>query len=213
MNRRTLVGPAAVVIAAGLLALSPPSDRPGVTPPAEPQPRASLADTPSQASRAESRTDRPVRERPPSPARPPAPAAIEIPSIGVHARLVRLGLNADGTLEVPTRFAEAGWWAGGPRPGERGPAVVAGHVDTRTGPAVFARLSELRAGDRIWVVRRDGSRVRFVVRRSARYAKARFPTARVYGPTRGAALRLITCSGTFDRASGHYLDNTVVYAD
>ena len=91
--------------------------------------------------------------------------------------------------------------------------MVAGHVDTRTGPAVFARLSELRAGDRIWVVRRDGSRVRFVVRRSARYAKARFPTARVYGPTRGAALRLITCSGTFDRASDHYLDNTVVYAD
>ena len=65
----------------------------------------------------------------------------------------------------------------------------------------------------ITVARRDGSRVRFVVRRLERYAKARFPTARVYGPTRGATLRLITCSGTFDRASGHYLDNTVVYAD
>ena len=213
MNRRTLVGSAAVVTAAGLLALSPPGDRPGATSPVEPQPPASPANAASQAPRAERRTGRPVRERPPSPARPPAPAAIEIPSIGVHARLVRLGLNADGTLEVPTRFAEAGWWAGGPRPGERGPAVVAGHVDTRTGPAVFARLSELRAGDNIWVVRQDGSRVRFVVRRSARYAKARFPTARVYGATRRSALRVITCSGTFDRASGHYLDNTVVYAD
>ena len=130
----------------------------------------------------------------------------------MRARLVPLGLNADGTLEVPARFDRAGWWSGGARPGEPGPAVIVGHVDSHTGPAVFYRLPELRAGDRIAVVRRDGSRVRFVVQRTERYPKARFPTARVYGRTRGATLRVITCSGAFDRSRGHYLDNMVVYA-
>lgn len=140
------------------------------------------------------------------------PLAVEIPAIGVRARLVPLGLNADGTLEVPSRFDRAGWWTGGPRPGERGPAVVAGHVDSTTGPAVFFRIGELRRGDAVRILRRDGTSARFVVRRSAHYPKSGFPTARVYGPTRRAALRLITCSGDFNDASGHYLDNTVVYA-
>ena len=197
MTRRTLLGPAAVSTAAGLLALSPPSATHATMPPHDPSP---------PPSRGETRSGDHARRRPPLPLR------IEIPAIGVRARVVRLGLNADRTLEVPTRFGEAGWWAGGARPGERGPAVIAGHVDSRTGPAVFYRLSKLRRGDRIAVVRRDGSRVRFVVRRSQRYPKHRFPTARVYGPTRGATLRVITCSGAFDRSSGHYLDNTVVYA-
>jgi hypothetical protein len=137
---------------------------------------------------------------------------LEIAAIGVRAPVIRLGLNRDGTLEVPARFDEVGWWTGGARPGERGPAVIAGHVDSRTGPAVFFRLDRLRARDTIVVVRRDGSRARFVVQRIARYRKAAFPTARVYGPTRAPALRLITCSGAFDAASGHYVDNTVVYA-
>jgi len=137
---------------------------------------------------------------------------LEIAAIGVRAPVIRLGLNRDGTLEVPTRFDEVGWWAGGARPGERGPAVIAGHVDSRTGPAVFFRLDRLRARDAIVVVRRDGSRARFVVQRIARYHKAAFPTARVYGPTRAPALRLVTCSGAFDAATGHYVDNTVVFA-
>jgi hypothetical protein len=144
--------------------------------------------------------------------RPARPVRIQIPAIGVDAPIVPLGLNPDRTLEVPTDFADAGWWTGGPRPGERGPAVIAGHVDSHTGPAVFFRIGELRPGATIVVLRRDGSRARFSVQGSERYAKAQFPTARVYGATRGATLRLITCSGTFDRASGHYLDNTVVYA-
>jgi len=198
LNGRIVLGPAAVITAAGLLAVALPAGRPAAMPPPDaPPPRHQPA----------------VRSSDNPPRRRPAPVGIEIPAIGVRARLVPLGLNADDTLEVPTRFGDAGWWAGGPRPGERGPAVIAGHVDSRTGPAVFYRLSELRAGDRISVVRRDGSRVRFVVRHSERYPKARFPTARVYGRTAGATLRLITCSGTFDRSSGHYLDNTVVYAD
>jgi sortase (surface protein transpeptidase) len=138
---------------------------------------------------------------------------IEIPAIGVRAPVVPLGLAADGTLEVPTRFGDTGWWTGGARPGEAGPAIVVGHVDSQTGPAVFYRLRELGAGDGIALLRRDGSRVRFLVRRIEHYPKERFPTASVYGATRRPTLRLITCSGTFDRASGHYVDNTVVYAD
>jgi Sortase domain len=153
-----------------------------------------------------------VRPAAPRPRRAAAPVRLEIAAIGVRAPVIRLGLNRDGTLEVPARFDEVGWWAGGARPGERGPAVIAGHVDSRTGPAVFFRLDRLRSRDAIVVVRRDGSRVRFVVQRIARYRKAAFPTARVYGPTRAPALRLITCSGAFDAASGHYVDNTVVYA-
>jgi sortase (surface protein transpeptidase) len=140
------------------------------------------------------------------------PVRLEIPAIGVRAPLVRLGLDREGALEVPSDFAAAGWWSGGSRPGEPGPAVIAGHVDSYTGPAVFFRLGELRRGDVVTVLRADGSRVRFAVERSERHPKSRFPTARVYGPTRRGALRLITCSGAFDRAAGHYADNTVVFA-
>jgi hypothetical protein len=144
--------------------------------------------------------------------RAPRPVRIAIPAIGVRASVTALGLDSKGALEVPHDFATTGWWKGGPRPGERGPAVIDGHVDSYTGPAVFFRLGNLRRGDAIIVERADGSRVRFRVQRSARYPKTRFPTAEVYGPTRTPALRLVTCSGTFDRSSGHYLDNTVVYA-
>jgi hypothetical protein len=153
-----------------------------------------------------------VRPAAPPRRRPAPPVRIEIAAIGVSAAVIRLGLNRDGSLEVPSRFEDTGWWTGGARPGERGPAVIAGHVDSRTGPAVFFRLDRLRARDPIVVVRRGGSRVRFLVQRVARYRKAAFPTAAVYGSTRGPTLRLITCSGAFDAASGHYLDNTVVYA-
>jgi hypothetical protein len=155
----------------------------------------------------------------PAPARPkgrerpaPRPVRIQIPAIGVSARVVRLGLNPDHTLQVPRNFADTGWWAGGTSPGDPGPAVIVGHVDSYTGPAVYFRLKELRRGNQIRIVRRNGSVVRFTVRRLHTYPKSRFPTKRVYGPTRQPALRLITCSGTFDRSTGHYLDNTVVFA-
>jgi hypothetical protein len=167
------------------------------------------------ALRLDAVTNRPRVELPPRARRAQRaarPVRIEIPAIDLHAPIVRLGLNSDRTLEVPTNFADAGWWSGGPRPGEPGPAVIAGHVDSHTGPAVFYRIRELRTRDTIIVDRRDGSRARFTVLRSEQYPKAHFPTARVYGRTAGPALRLITCSGTFDRATGHYLDNTVVYA-
>jgi hypothetical protein len=151
-----------------------------------------------------------VRARPAP--RPAKPVKVVIPAIGVRARIVSLGLNPDRTLEVPEDFDDAGWWTGGARPGERGPAVIAGHVDSTSGPAVFFRLGELHPGDAIVVLRRDGTLARFAVQRLERYPKSNFPTARVYSPTRRPTLRLITCGGAFDGSTGHYLDNTVVYA-
>jgi hypothetical protein len=142
----------------------------------------------------------------------PPPVLLEVPAIGVAARLVRLGPQPDGAMQVPGDVATAGWFAGGPRPGQLGPSVIAGHVDSRTGPAVFFRLRELRSGGVVLVDRADGARLRFVVEGARSFSKAGFPTAAVFGPVPSAALRLITCAGNFDRASGHYLDNLVVFA-
>jgi sortase (surface protein transpeptidase) len=140
------------------------------------------------------------------------PVRVEVPSIGVDAPVIKLGLNPDRSLEVPTDYGDTGWWTGGPRPGEPGPAVIVGHVDSKSGPAVFYRLNELQRGDEIVVVGHDGSRVKFTVEGSERYPKDEFPTARVYGHTDRPTLRLITCGGDFDSSTGHYVDNTVVYA-
>jgi hypothetical protein len=140
------------------------------------------------------------------------PRRIVIPAIGVSAPVGPLGLKQDGTLEVPRDYGKAGWYADGPEPGEKGPAVIVGHVDSNTGPAVFFRLRELRRGDTIRVARTDGSSVRFTVTRIEQWPKAAFPTSRVYGRTRGAVLRLVTCSGDFDPATGHYAKNTIVFA-
>jgi sortase (surface protein transpeptidase) len=137
---------------------------------------------------------------------------VRIPAIGVDARLIRLGLDRSGALEVPQDWSEAGWYTGGPRPGEPGPAVIAGHVDSTSGPAVFYRLGALQRGATIRIARRDGTAVTFRVARVARWPKATFPTRLVYGPTSRPALRLITCGGAFDKASGHYVDDTIVFA-
>jgi LPXTG-site transpeptidase (sortase) family protein len=139
------------------------------------------------------------------------PLRVRIPAIGVIAPLVRLGLNPDRTLEVP-RFEEAGWYTGGSRPGSAGPAVIAAHVDSTTGPAVFYRLRELKAGDTVQVDYRHGT-VTFTVRESQSFPKSSFPTARVYGATEEPELRLITCDGTFDRKARSYRSNRVVWAE
>jgi sortase (surface protein transpeptidase) len=145
-------------------------------------------------------------------ARPsPAPTHIRIPAIGVSASVVRLGLERDGTLQVPD-FGVTGWYTGGPAPGETGPAVIAGHIDSRRGPAVFYRLRELRPGDEVAVERADGSTVRFAVHGVAQYPKRTFPTEAVFGPSPDPLLRLITCGGTFDRSRESYVDNIVVTA-
>jgi hypothetical protein len=135
-----------------------------------------------------------------------------VPAVGIATPLVRLGLGPDGAMQVPGDFGRAGWFAGGPRPGQLGPAVIAGHVDSQTGPAVFYRLRDLRPGNAVLVDRADGTRLRFVVERAGSFPKAGFPTAAVFGPVPAAALRLVTCTGDFDRARGSYRDNLVVFA-
>lgn len=140
------------------------------------------------------------------------PHRLVVPAIGVDAEVIRLGTNPDGTMEVPADFAQTGWFEAGPRPGRVGPAVIAGHVDSRAGPAVFFRLAELRPGDEIEVHDAHGEVVAFVVREVERVPKDAFPTERVYAGTAGPELRLVTCGGRFDRGSGHYDDNIIVYA-
>ncbi|MGH9112937.1 MAG: class F sortase [Acidimicrobiales bacterium] len=143
----------------------------------------------------------------------PLPVSLSVPAIGVTTPLEHLDVRDDGTLAPPASYEQAGWFAAGPAPGQRGPAVIAGHVDSRRGAAVFYRLGDLRPGDVADVGREDGTTVRFRVTDVREYPKDRFPTEQVYGPAAGAALRLITCSGVFDEDSGHYRSNLVVYAE
>ncbi len=140
------------------------------------------------------------------------PIRLSIPEIGVDSALMDLGLLADGSLQVPPSGFPAGWYTGGPTPGELGPAVIAGHIDWH-GPGVFFKLHTLKPGDQVMVRRADGSQPTFRISRVARYPKDRFPTSLVYGNLDHAGLRLVTCGGSFNSQTGHYRDNIVVYAD
>jgi hypothetical protein len=142
----------------------------------------------------------------------PRPTGLVIPVIGVRTKLIRLGLTASGALQVPLRTSVAGWYTGSPRPGGTGSAVIAGHIDSVSGPGVFFRLRELRPGDLIYIQRGSAKMAVFKVTAVRRFLKSRFPTAAVYGAVPNAQLRLITCGGTFDPATGHYLSNVVVFA-
>jgi LPXTG-site transpeptidase (sortase) family protein len=153
----------------------------------------------------------PARATASQPAAGPRPERLRIASIGVDTPLEDLALDADGTLHAPQDFQHAGWYAQGTSPGDVGPAVIAGHVDTKTGRAVFFRLRDLRQGD-ILEVTRAGAQVKFKVLAVRKYPKAQFPTDEVYGPTPNAQLRLITCGGAFDHNRRSYVDNIVVYA-
>lgn len=140
------------------------------------------------------------------------PVGLHIPRIGVHSTdIVDLAFQKDGSIEVPKDPASPGWFTPGPAPGQVGPAVIAGHVDGETGPAVFYRLGELRPGDRVTVNRENGTTATFVINRVQTFDKDAFPTRDVYGSTDRAELRLITCSGQYDDEDG-YLSNTVVFA-
>ena len=139
-----------------------------------------------------------------------APTRVRVPEIGLDSPLETLHIGK-GVLQPPKRFDRAGWYADGTAPGDVGPAVIAGHVDSKAGPAVFYRLRELTAGDRIDVLR-GGLVLHFTVTRTAWYPKNDFPTEEVYGPTPDRQLRLITCGGVFDHELRSYRDNLVVYA-
>ncbi|MFD9699714.1 class F sortase [Lentzea sp. NPDC059081] len=142
----------------------------------------------------------------------PEPVTVRIPSIGVETKLEDLAVDSAGVLEPPTRADEAGWYAKGVAPGDTGPAVIAGHVDSKTGPGVFFRLPELKPGAEVLVERKDGSTLTFVVTSSYSTEKTAFPTAVVYAPTPLSELRLVTCGGDFDRVAGSYRDNVIVEA-
>ena len=140
-----------------------------------------------------------------------APIRISIPAIGVDARVVAVGLRSDGAMEVPA-VGLAGWYDRGPRPGEPGPAVIIGHVDSTNGPAVFYRLRQLRRGERILVGLAGGATTAFTVETVEQQPKSALPVDRIWNRTSKPVLRLITCGGSFDRTSGHYRDNVIVYA-
>jgi hypothetical protein len=160
----------------------------------------------------------PVSVPPPAPHGEPlpfsTPLAVEIPRIRARSSLVPLGLNTEGTVQVPPveQPTQAGWYRFGPTPGQRGAAVILGHVDGNKRPGIFYRLRELRPGDEVFVTRLDGINARFVVERREQPRKDHFPTNSVYGDTDRAELRLITCGGPFDRSTHSYRDNIIVFA-
>jgi sortase (surface protein transpeptidase) len=136
---------------------------------------------------------------------------VEIPTITTRADLVPLGLNPDGSMEVPD-FGLAGYYAEGPTPGDPGPAVIAAHVDSYQGPDVFFELRSLRPGDEILVHHADSSTSTFIVESTEQTPKDELPGDRIWNDTDEPVLRLVTCGGSFDRSTGHYRDNVIVYA-
>jgi sortase (surface protein transpeptidase) len=143
----------------------------------------------------------------------PLPVRLRIPALKVDSPIIDLGLQADGAVEVPESVHEAGWFDGGPRPGQNGPAVILGHVDSKAGPGIFVGLHEVAAGTLVEVVRADRSVAKFKITKVSRVEKTRFPTDLVYAPSLDPTLRLVTCGGTFDHARGSYRDNVIAYAD
>ncbi len=139
------------------------------------------------------------------------PAQLRVPAAGVNAAVVPLGLKTDHSLQVPANAWTTGWFAGSPRPGMTGPAVIVGHVHYNGQDGVFANLASLVYGDRIVVVTANGAREVFRVTRVSRFLKAHFPSELVYGDVSSPQLRLITCDG-YDARGNVYNDNLVVFA-
>lgn len=221
-GRRALLVAAAVGLAlAGALTLVV-GLRAQAGPPAPPLSRVAATAAPSPT---DPPTDLPAPQTPSATAAPAAepdlgpilpaslPVTLDIPSIGVHTtNLVPLSVGADGVLPPPTDYATAGYYTGGPTPGQLGAAVIAAHVDGKNGPAVFYRLGELAPGALVHVTRQDGTVATFTIDTVARYPKAQFPTQLVYGSaTSRAEIRLITCGGAYDRTTGHYVDNVIAF--
>jgi len=140
------------------------------------------------------------------------PVSIHIADVGIDASFVQLGRLADDTLETPADPWTVGWYKQSPTPGEIGPSVVVGHLDSPHNIAVFWRLHELNPGQIVEITRADNSVARFKVDEVNQFSQDSFPTDRVYGPINYAGLRLITCGGVFNHATGHYNQNTVVFA-
>lgn len=140
------------------------------------------------------------------------PVSVQVSALDIHSQLVQVGLNTDGTVEVPSTYSKAAWYRLGPTPGALGAAVLLGHVDSYRGPAVFFQLGAMRPGQVIDVTRADGSVAHFRVDAVKTYPKDAFPTETVYGPITYAGLRLVTCGGAFDHTTRRYDSNVVVFA-
>lgn len=203
MSRHRTLRRFALPLASGLLAGTAVAGTVALVSPGAAVPAAGMAPVPTSAV--------PVVVEP-APRRSTPPVRVRVPAIGVDSELLRLGTDAAGALVPPEDHDLAGWFAAGAVPGDVGPAVVAGHVDSVDGPAVFARIDDLAPGDVVLVDRADGTTAVFTVTGLGRYPKTDFPTEAVYGPTPRAELRLVTCGGDFDRSRGSYLDNVVVTA-
>ena len=141
------------------------------------------------------------------------PVRLRIPDLHITSTLQPLDRLADGTVAVPDRADVAGWFEEGPRPGQPGPAVILGHVDSRRGPGIFLDLARAKPGTAVHIDRADRTTVTFRVTGVSRVPKDRFPTALVYAPTLEPTLRLITCGGSFDRTRRSYRDNVIVFAE
>ncbi|MET9954640.1 class F sortase [Streptomyces sp. NPDC006339] len=212
MTRRRLLlvlaGAVATATLAGCAAPAPGPDgsegsgRPASARHAVPAPRVTVTAAPAPTGRAAAPMPRSL------------PVRVKVPAAGVDTGpVLRLGLNADGTVEVPSvgQADRIGWYEKGVTPGETGPAILIGHYDTAQGPAVLKDVGRIRVGDRITVTRADGTDAVFRVRELEQVAKKAFPTGKVYGDTSRPELRLITCGG--ELVDGHRPDNIVVYAD
>ena len=188
------------------------SSAPLTAPAPDPVPPAGVAASASLPGPAEAAAEG-TRPADPATMSASAPTRLRIPSIGVDSGLVDLGLQGDGTLEVPDEGFPAGWYTGSPTPGELGPAIITGHVDWAGQTGVFFDLRDLAAGEEITITRQDGTTATFRVTEVERFDKEAFPTQAVYGDLDHAGLRLITCGGAFDRQARSYEDNIVIFAE
>jgi sortase (surface protein transpeptidase) len=186
-------------------------DAGGVDRPGYPSPASS---TPSVASPAPQPTEPAPQAADLAAVRPVGvtPATLTVPAMELAEPLIPLGIQADGTMEVPEDYGDVGWFTGGGTPGGFGPTVIAGHVDSRSGPAVFFRLGDMVVGDRFTIAGEDGTNFEYEVYRIEDHAKAEFPTVDVFGATTTDEVRLITCGGEYNEATGRYVDNLVVFA-
>jgi LPXTG-site transpeptidase (sortase) family protein len=157
-----------------------------------------------------------LSSRTPAPVKPLArsvPSRLRIPKLHVDSPIMKLGLNADHTIQVPplSRPNLTGWWDGGPTPGEKGASVILGHNVGNGHPSVFEKLGTLKPGDRVEVTRGNGSVATFEITNLEQIPKSRFPTEKVYGKLSYPGIRLITCGGRFDSSWGHHVDNVIAY--
>ncbi len=217
-RRRLFAIIAAVLALVGIVLVVVAVAHPSTSPP-PPQPAAAVANAPTAS--AEGGPPAPATSAAPSqvatgPVLPRSmPVELDVPAIGVHSVLLQLGANPDQTIQVPPleKDSKAGWFTYSPTPGELGPSVLLGHVDSaQWGPGVFFRLGALKPGQQAEVTRADGTVAIFAVDRVDSYSKDAFPSLQVYGNTPDAELRLITCGGVFDRAAHNYENNIVAYA-